>query len=402
MSAAAPRVPGVTWLVPHYPWAGDGISGIFHRTQARALERQGIRVAVSAPVPWVPPLLRGARTRWRLYANAPRSERDGSIEIRRPRYLSLPGEPLWARPDRLLAGAALRDRSIWNDIPLLHAHFAVPHGLAALEIHRRTGIPYVLTVHGYDLNTWPEARPGGRGRLAAALQGAAVVVAVSDALAARVREISGVDAVSLPLGVDVPGLTAMRLPRLGLPEDRVLALFLSRLAPHKGVREFVEAVLGGNGEVLGVVAGDGALEGYRAAEGRQSGRLVYVGSQERQGVVELLSAADMIVLPSRSEGLPTVLVEAGVIGTPVIASRVGGIPQLLGSDRGWLLDDLEVPPIRQAIEAVAAHPAEAALAAQRLRAHVGAAFDVDRNAARLVELYAAALGIEQLRSRVGT
>ncbi len=401
MSGPASRVPAVTWLVPHYPWADDAISGIFHRTQAQALERLGLRVSVSAPIPWVPPLLPVLRRRWRLYADAPRWERDGTIEIRRPRYLSLPGEPLWARPDRFLADAALRDESLWRAVPLLHAHFAVPQGLAALEIRRRTGLPYVITVHGYDLNTWPDARPGGRRRLVAALRGAAVVVAVSDALADRVKELSGRDAVSLPLGVDVAGLAALGLPRsearrrLGLPEDRVVALFLSRLAPHKGVREFVDAILDGDGDALGLVAGDGELAGYRADEGRASGRLRYTGPQGRPGVVELLSAADMIVLPSRSEGLPTVLVEAGVIGTPVVASRVGGIPQLLGADRGTVLANLDVSTIRQAIRAVASHPAEAAAAARRLQAHVAAEFDVDRNALRLVDLYATAIRGDQ-------
>ena len=397
MAESALRVSTVTWLVPHYPWGDDEISGIFHRTQARALERLGVRVAVSAPIPWVPPLLPSLRRRWRRYADAPRWERDGTIEIRRPRYLSLPGEPLWARPDRLLAGAALRDESLWRGVPLLHAHFAVPQGLAALEIHRRIGIPYVLTVHGYDLNSWPDARPSGRRRLADALRGAAAVVAVSDALADRVKELSGIDAVSLPLGVDVSGLAALGLSRAearrrcGLPEDRVVALFLSRLAPHKGVREFVDAIVDGEGDVVGVVAGDGDLAGYRADDSRETGRLKYVGAQDRMGVVAHLSAADMIVLPSRSEGLPTVLVEAGVIGTPVIASRVGGIPQLLGGDRGTLLDDLDVTTIRRAILSVAAHPAEAASAARRLQAHVAAEFDVDRNAVRLMDLYAAAI-----------
>ena len=82
MAESALRVSTVTWLVPHYPWGDDEISGIFHRTQARALERLGVRVAVSAPIPWVPPLLPSLRRRWRRYADAPRWERDGTIEIR--------------------------------------------------------------------------------------------------------------------------------------------------------------------------------------------------------------------------------------------------------------------------------------------------------------------------------
>jgi len=170
----------------------------------------------------------------------------------------------------------------------------------------------------------------------------------------------------------------------------VVALFLSRLAPHKGVREFVDAIVDGEGDVVESWRAT-AISPVSADDSRETGRLKYVGAQDRMGVVAHLSAADMIVLPSRSEGLPTVLVEAGVIGTPVIASRVGGIPQLLGGDRGTLLDDLDVTTIRRAILSVAAHPAEAASAARRLQAHVAAEFDVDRNAVRLMDLYAAAI-----------
>ncbi len=115
--------------------------------------------------------------------------------------------------------------------------------------------------------------------------------------------------------------------------------------------------------------------------------LRYAGGQPAEGVAAWMSAADVLVLPSYQEGLPTVLVEAGSLGVPVIASAVDGTPELLGTDRGLLLPAIDAPSIREAILAVAADPAAAAARADRLHEHVLADYDVDRNAVRLVDLY---------------
>ncbi len=72
-------------------------------------------------------------------------------------------------------------------------------------------------------------------------------------------------------------------------------------------------------------------------ESRATGCLVYLGARPHDEVAGYMSAADVLVLPSHREGLPTVLVEAGSLGLPVIASAVGGIPALLGEDRGAIL-----------------------------------------------------------------
>jgi teichuronic acid biosynthesis glycosyltransferase TuaC len=100
-----------------------------------------------------------------------------------------------------------------------------------------------------------------------------------------------------------------------------------------------------------------------------------------------MSAADVLVLPSYSEGLPTVLVEAGSLRLPVIASSVGGIPELLGGDRGTMLDEISAGSIAAALRGFADHRPEAGRAAERLRDLVLDDYDVDRNAARLAECY---------------
>jgi teichuronic acid biosynthesis glycosyltransferase TuaC len=278
---------------------------------------------------------------------------------------------------------------------LVHGHAAV-EGLATWRLAARAGLPYVLTFHGSDINTWPAAHPDRLDDLRAAARGAAAVIAVSGALAERVRVLTGVDAQALPLGCDHRALSAQRLERgearrlLALPEDAVVALFVGHLLPAKGVHEFVDGVLAAGPPVLGVLVGGGRERGYGLGDTRGATSLRYTGELPHEQVVHYMSAADVVVLPSYGEGMPTVLVEAGSLGLPVIATAVGGVPELLGTDRGTILPRADARGVADALRAFAAEPAAAAAAATRLQRHVLAEYDVDTNAARLLACYRAA------------
>jgi teichuronic acid biosynthesis glycosyltransferase TuaC len=219
------------------------------------------------------------------------------------------------------------------------------------------------------------------------------VIAVSRAIADRVAALAGVDAVTLPLGVDHAALRGAALPKaearaaLGLPDDRLVVLFAARNVPHKGLAEFTEALLGLGRPFLGVVIGDGSMAGHRADEGRRDDRIRHHGPQDRDGVVRYLCAADVLVLPSYQEGLPTILVEAGSLGLPVVATAVDGTPELLADGAGLLIPPRDPAAIAAALEAVAADLPAAAARASRLRARVETDYDATVNARRLVALY---------------
>jgi teichuronic acid biosynthesis glycosyltransferase TuaC len=394
MPDGANRIERVDWLTPHYPWPANPIPGSFHRTQALALDRAGVQVRVVAPVPFAPPPLPLLSERWRRYAAAPRRSRDRGVDVERPRYLAVPGEPAWAVPGRSIALAA--GRVLARDpAPLLHAHFVVPTGLAAVRLRARLKRPYVLTVHGHDATSWPATHAERLEEYRHALRGADRVIAVSDAIGRRVRDLADVEPVTIPIGVSVRALQeaaplrAEARAAVGLPPDRTVVLFVGRLVQLKGITAFVDALLALGRPFLGVVLGEGPLAGYRADDARTSGAVEYRGGEPPDRVTVHMAAADMLVLPSTQEGLPTVVMEAGAVGLPVIASPVDGTPELLGEDRGLYVPPSDAGAIVDAVRAVAASPAAATERAARLRGHVEREYDVDVNARRLVELYRA-------------
>lgn len=395
----------VAWIVPNYPWDGDTVSGIFYRTQARALVRAKVGVTVVAPTPWVPWPLPLLREQWARHRRAPRSQSDGDVTILRPRYLAPPRDDRRLRPDLAAAASALRARGDWSTARIVHGHFSVT-GIAAGHVARRAGLPYVLTMHGDDINTWPHQRPEWREPLIRALRGAAAVITVSGALAERVRALAGVEAFAMPIGIDHPTFRAAAgidraaaRAELGLERGEVAALFVGYLQAAKGIGEFVDGVGLAGEPVLGFVVGAGPER--RGLEARGRGRIRWLGRKSNGQVARHMLAADVLVLPSHGEGLPTVVIEAGSLGLPVIASRVGGIPELLEPDRGILLDEISGAAVGDALRGIVSHADDATRMGGALRAHVETFYDVDRNARRLAELYAGVIASADLRPSDG-
>jgi teichuronic acid biosynthesis glycosyltransferase TuaC len=382
----------VLWVTPTYPWPQEPAFGIFYQTQAQAVRRMGVEVTVACPTPWAPWPLSRASARWRRYAEAPRHGFDGNVPVIRPPYVNVPGEPSWAGPDRRIAGAVWRSRRSWNGARVIHGHYAMT-GLAAWRLARRTKLPFVLTFHGSDINTWPDDHPERQADFRTALQEASAVFAVSQALADRAKAITGVATTHLPLGCDHRALAAgtvaqeVARTRLGLPEDRVIVLFVGNLKRAKGVRELVDSVLRLGDPFTAVLVGDGPERGYGTTDPRANRLLDFRGAVPHDEVVAYMCAADVLVLPSYNEGMPTVFVEAGSLRLPVIGSAVGGIPELLGSDRGTVLPDIRPETIAASLLDFMNDRAAASAASDRLHDHVLASYDVDRNAAHLVATY---------------
>jgi glycosyltransferase involved in cell wall biosynthesis len=199
-------------------------------------------------------------------------------------------------------------------------------------------------------------------------------VTVSEALRQGVLELGADPArvITLRNGVDLgrfrPGDRAAARARLGL--DGTVLLSVGNLLEIKGHHLVVEALRDLPGATA-VIAGDGPMRGSLARLAQELGvseRVRLLGNVPQEELVDLYNAADMLVLASSREGMPNVVLESLACGTPVVATAVGGIPELLDSpDAGRLLPQRSAAAIATAVRALLAGPPDRS----RVAAHGG-------------------------------
>jgi glycosyltransferase involved in cell wall biosynthesis len=251
------------------------------------------------------------------------------------------------------ARAALRRlRRSGFEPDVVHAH-VYSAGLPALALARAAGAPLVVSEHytgferglvkGADLRT---ART--------AFRGADLLAPVSEELAGRLRPVAGdtpMRVVANP--VDTDAFHPPEGPRADGP-PRLLAV--AWLDPKKGHRFLLDALAGlGRDDVTLDLVGGGdlrpELEAQVAGLGLV-GRVRFLGPLAKEGVAELMRRADLLVLPSLHENLPVVLAEAMATGLPAVATRVGGVPELVNDGQaGTLVEPGDSAALAAAIRA---------------------------------------------------
>lgn len=169
---------------------------------------------------------------------------------------------------------------------------------------------------------------------------------------------------------------------LGIPGAGTVLMAVGSLKPLKGIDVLLRAVapvLRASDDVRLVLVGEGPDRTTLETLARELGageRVVFAGL--RDDVDVMLRAADALVLPSHTEALPTVVLEAMATGLPVIATRVGGVPELVEPDRSAIVvPPGDEPALRDAVQRVLADPLLRAALGARGRAIVDARFRVE-------------------------
>jgi teichuronic acid biosynthesis glycosyltransferase TuaC len=377
----------VAFLVTDYPTVTGNSAGVFHRTLAEALVRAGAEVEVVAPVARAPWPLPSLSRKYASYNRIPGHYRLGGVVVHRPRRWQVP------RGNYLGVGHESFARCLTktiNRVPdVVHAHFAYPCGLGAVRAASRWGVPVVLTLHGGDVNVLPEKSRWARRFFLAAVREATSVLAVSEALADRTEQLTGRRPRVSPIGIDLsryrdlPDLSAAR-EQIGLPAAARIVLFVGNLVAAKGVLLLLDALERmRRDDVLAVFVGGGPLRSTIA----NAPGAISVGEVPNEKVPIYMRAADILVLPSFSEGMPTVVVEAGAAGLPVIGTAIGGMKELLCDNRGLLIPEGDAAELAAAIQRVLVDRTGALERARLLKDYVDRAYDVDENARATLRTY---------------
>lgn len=242
---------------------------------------------------------------------------------------------------------------------LVHAHWTIS-GLVGAAVKALTGRPLVVTLWGSDmlLLNFPMARP----LFNILSSGADAVVCESLQFKDRLTGLGfpeGKISV-IPNGIDLEMFAArdklQSRERLALPLDKTILLTAGRLEPEKGQKYLLETlpeVFRRDENAICVLVGDGQSRGELEALGKRlgiDGSLIFAGQKDHREMPLWLSAADIFVLPSLSEGNPNIALEAAACGLPLVASRVGGLPEMVrdGVD-GLLVPAGDVPALARAI-----------------------------------------------------
>ncbi|HVE98970.1 MAG TPA: glycosyltransferase family 4 protein [Mycobacteriales bacterium] len=297
------------------------------------------------------------------------------------------------RPFRDLATSqSLRSATVGCD--LVHAH-----GLRAaflVAVRRRSDVPLVTTWHNAVLSGGRlQLVAGGLERLVA--RRADVTLCVSGDLETRVRSLGGRDVRLAPVG-SVPlrrtGRSAADVrAELALEPGRPLVLSIGRLHRQKGFDTLVAAAALARHQPRPhfVVAGDGPDREQLSRLIRELAAPVHlVGWRDDGG--DLLSAADLVAMPSRWEGSPLAAHETLLAGRPLVATAVGGLPQLLAGGAARLVAPDDPAALAAAIDALLGEP-QALAALARAGEERGREWPDGPTAARaVVDVYAELLG----------
>jgi glycosyltransferase involved in cell wall biosynthesis len=339
-----------------YPNSAQPFHGLFvERRLRRLLATGGVEAQVVAPVPWFP-WGGGAFGRYAKFARAPSAEDVDGLRVTHPRYPVIPKIGMSVAP-ALMARALGRHVSGLlhrGKFDLIDAHYFYPDGVAAARIARKAGRPVVITARGSDINLLANYKAPRRQILRAAADAAAIIT-VSDALRVKLIELGVADEKITVLrnGVD---LAAFRPEARAATESAgPILLSVGNLVNGKGHDVAIRAVAGIAGARL-VIVGDGPLrhELVALAQGQQvAERVTFLGQVDQDALRTCYNTADATILASAREGMPNVVLESLACGTPVIASHVGGIPEVLTSDvAGVLLERSSPDCLRAAILAL--------------------------------------------------
>jgi glycosyltransferase involved in cell wall biosynthesis len=347
-----------TSLYPNNVWPNHGVFIKERMTRVAALD--GCEVKVVAPVPYFP----AVRLNWRWkFSEVSRLEMRDGIEVHHPRYFITPkvGMTFYGWWMFLSALRTVKRIQKQFDFDVIDAHYVYPDGFAAVLLGKYCKKPVVVSARGSDINLY-RTLPVIRKLLRYVLTNADKAIAVSQALKRAMVQL-GIreDKICcVPNGVDTQKFCPIQKEQarrdLGLPKGRMI-LSVGNLTPNKGfdllIRSFAALTARREYKDLQLsIVGDGLIREELKKliyNFRLEDRIRLVGAVPHEQLHLWYGAANLFCLASAREGWPNVILESLACGTPVVATSVGGIPEIIRSATVGVLVDRDERALTEAI-----------------------------------------------------
>ena len=394
-------------LTHMYPRKGYPSSGIFIHEQLKALTMVGVEPVVCNLLPWIPKIFSYTK-KFNYYNDSAYSIIDG-IEVFRPRYLNLPGAWFYTYSGHfcfLHTKKFITNLKRIYNFRIIHAHVISPGGLYGVRLGKYLNIPTIVHIRGSDIHTLPFSSQMALRMTRNVLSSADAVVSVSEDLLRKARNISNIKHSQVIYnGVDniffapEESLRNKLREKFRLGNKSKIILFVGRIEQKKGAFNLIEAfrrVLEYGNDAFLFMIGEpkegGKLKKYITPYSFKN-RIFVLGNISHEEVAEFMKGAYLLVLPSYAEGIPNVVLEAMSCGTPVIATTVGGIPEVISDGvNGFLVEPGNVNKLTELILMVLDDDATRRRVGDKGRSLICNKWTWQENAKRTLELYRKILG----------
>jgi teichuronic acid biosynthesis glycosyltransferase TuaC len=386
-------------LVSNYPYGND-TNGIFYKRIAEALFNRQVDVTVLVSVPYSNWFLSIFSPKWKKYYNSNKSYSSNTINIIngvkviRYFYFATPNERVFGNPVFFMKLSLKRYFAKHKfDFDLIDANCAYPYGPVGAYLAHKYDVSNIVTVRGSDINDFPFEGRIQMKRTIKSLANCDKIVTVGKDLEKNVNLIyPNKRTKTIPIGLDLS--QSIMINKLSLPElkndykigAKFNIIFVGSLEYLKGVDLILKVLekTKNENDIHWIFVGHGSYE----SELLKFENTTLFGSQKNEETLKLIKCSDLLILPSRSEGMPNVLKEAGSLGVPVLASNVGEIPYFLDNGlRGGIFESNSDEELLKEIRSIIENYYEAQQKAQNLKKYVFDIYDINKSSQNFLNLY---------------
>lgn len=341
-----------------FPTPAEPGRGIFTLQLIKHLEGH-FDITVVCPLPWFPKIAGLARIKkYQNYSLVPASYTVKGTRVISPKYLLIPGlsESLHASLMYFGISGCLKTLHSQHDFKAVNSHWLYPDSAAVERAAQHLGIPHIATGMGCDVNH-DIYDPTKRSTILSLLESVTAITVKAESLK-QVLIKNGTSPAKIsviPNGVDTTKFRILDQDQcrtnLGLAGTNPLILYVGRLSEEKNVATLIGAIaqLARSGDTIDLaVVGNGPLADELVRLSNELGvseHIHFYGDVDHDTIPVWMGAADYFCLPSFREGCPNVVLEALACGKPVIASRVGAIPDFVSASCGILFNPEKVTEV---------------------------------------------------------